>query len=151
MRLPAVFSTQQVRDICLELGLDDWTLLEVAEVSPREAEILRHAVGSEALEVSIGTFQKGLEVELEHGIRFPDANVTHNHPLATAAIVLAHLKEMLDYYERLEVAELEGDLAKAVVRGDPEKTRSVYGKLLKARCRLQELEAKRFSLDPVGV
>jgi hypothetical protein len=28
---------------------------------------------------------------------------------------LAHFKESLDYYERLEVAEIEGDLLKAVV------------------------------------
>jgi hypothetical protein len=34
--------------------------------------------------------------------------------LLTGKIVLAHLKETLDYYLRLEVAELEGDILKAL-------------------------------------
>jgi len=36
-------------------------------------------------------------VELEHGTRFKDANVTNNHPLLTGKIVFAHLKESLYY------------------------------------------------------
>ena len=70
-------------------------------------------VGGEATLISAEDFREGLQVELEHGLQFPDANVTNNHPLLTGMIVLAHLKEMLDYYARLEVAELEGDLFKA--------------------------------------
>ena len=46
--------------------------------------------------------------EIEHGIRYQSANVTNNHPILTGKIVLAHLKETLDYYDRLEVAELRG-------------------------------------------
>jgi len=38
-------------------------------------------------------------------MRFPDANVTDNHPVLTEKIVLAHLKESLLYYKRLAVAE----------------------------------------------
>ncbi len=55
-------------------------------------------------------FATGLEVELEHGVRFKDADVTNNHPIITGMIVLAHLKESLDYYKLLDVAEAEGDL-----------------------------------------
>ena len=47
--------------------------------------------------------------------------------------MLAHLKEMFDYYERLEVAELEGDLLKAIIAGDIDKIRSEYAKLTVAR------------------
>ena len=36
----------------------------------------------------------------------------------TGMIVLDHLKETLDYYARLEVAELAGDILKAITRGD---------------------------------
>jgi hypothetical protein len=44
-------------------------------------------------------------VELEHGTRYPEANVTNNHPILTGKIVLAHLKETLDYYQRLVMSK----------------------------------------------
>jgi len=79
-------------------------------------------------------------VELEHGLQFPDANVTNNHPILTGKIVLAHLKEMLDYYLRLDVAELEGDLLKASKKGDAEKLSRIYKKLIMSRAALSEWE-----------
>ena len=51
-------------------------------------------------------------------------------------IVLAHLKEMLDYYQRLEVAELEGDMLKAFQSGNREKLFTKYQLLLQARAKL---------------
>jgi hypothetical protein len=72
-------------------------------------------------------------VELEHGTRFQDANVTNNHPILTGKIVLAHLKETMDYYQRLDVAELEGDLLKAMAAKDLTKAADKYRKLLKAK------------------
>ena len=93
-------------------------------------------MGGEAEQISSVDFQKGLEVELEHGAQFPDANVTNNHPLLTGMVVLAHLKEMLDYYFRLEVAELEGDLLKAFRANNPEKMIQKYSLLLQARTEL---------------
>lgn len=51
----------------------------------------------------------------EHGTRYRNANATNNHPILIGAIVLAHLEETLDYYDRLDVAELEGDILKAVL------------------------------------
>ena len=77
---------------------------------------------------------------MEHGLAFPDANVTNNHPILTGKIVLAHLKEMLDYYLRLEVAELEGDLFKASKKGDNDKLARVYAKLIVARAALSDWE-----------
>jgi len=88
-------------------------------------------------------FRAGLEVELEHGMQFKDANVTNNHPLLTGLIVIAHFKESLDYYRLLEVAELEGDLLKSIVRGDSRKTRGYYVRLAKARIALRKAEIRR--------
>ena len=133
---------EEVRRACQELGLHDWTTLENSSVTPAEAEKIRAAVGAEALQIPVAWFQQGLEVELEHGLQFPDANVTNNHPILTGKIVLAHLKEMLDYYLRLEVAELEGDLFKAHQRGNPEKLAQVYKKWIAARVELSEWEAR---------
>jgi hypothetical protein len=51
----------------------------------------------------------GMNVELEHGTRFPDLDVTHDDPVVTAKIALAHLREFPDYYQRLAVMEREAD------------------------------------------
>lgn len=133
-------SKEEVQRVCQELGIRDWTKLTDTKVQIEEARIIQTAVGSEALQITVERFQQGLEVELEHGSQFPDANVTNNHPLLTGKIVLAHLKEMLDYYLRLNVAELEGDLLKASKRGNAEKLAQVYKKLIIARAALSEWE-----------
>ena len=52
-------------------------------------------------------FQKGLEVELEHGFRDPDTNVSDDDEITTGKIALAHLNELPDYCARL--AEMEGE------------------------------------------
>jgi hypothetical protein len=52
-------------------------------------------------------FRKGMEVELEHGRRDPETDVTHDDPLLTGKIAWAHLREMPDYYLRLEIMEGE--------------------------------------------
>ena len=108
MNLPEYISKAEVQRICAELRIRDWTKLTEPRVTCEEAQIIQNEVGREALQISLEGFKLGLEVELEHGVQFPDANVTNNHPILTGKIVLAHLKEMLDYYARLEVAELEG-------------------------------------------
>ncbi len=94
------------------------------------------------MNIDLEDFRIGLEVELEHGRRFKDANVTNNHPVLTGKIVLAHLKESLDYYKRLEVAELEGDLLKAVAAKNALKVRALYKKLAKARGILSKAETE---------
>lgn len=135
-----LISREEVQRVCQELGIRDWTKLTDTKVQVEEARIIQEAVGSEALQIKVEWFQQGLEVELEHGLQFPDANVTNNHPILTGKIVLAHLKEMLDYYLRLEVAELEGDLLKASKKGNAEKLAQIYGKLISARALLSEWE-----------
>jgi len=140
MEIPEYVSKEEVHRVCDQLGIRDWTELSKPEVEINEAKIIQELVGGEALEISVEDFQRGLEIELEHGIGFSDANVTNNHPLLTGKIVLAHLKESLDYYPRLEVAELEGDLLKAVLSGDQAKLSSKYQKLLEARYQLSQQE-----------
>ena len=133
MNLPEYVTREEVKRVCRELGIRDWTALSTSDVLPEDAQLLQDLVGAEATQITAAAFQRGLEVELEHGLEFSDANVTNNHPILTAKIVLAHLKEMLDYYERLEVAELEGDLLKALIAGDLKKARSKAAALAVAR------------------
>ena len=97
------------------------------------------------MKIDIEDFRQGLEVELEHGISFKDANVTNNHPILTGKIVLAHLKESLDYYKRLEVAEIEGDLFKAAVSKDSAKFAALYKKLIDAKLILSKMEASQLA------
>jgi hypothetical protein len=52
-------------------------------------------------------FRQGMEVELEHGRRDPETNVTDDDPILTGKIALAHLREMPDYYTRLAAMEAE--------------------------------------------
>ena len=52
-------------------------------------------------------FRMGMDVELEHGTRDPDTNVTDDDADTTAKIARAHLNEFPDYYTRL--ARMESD------------------------------------------
>jgi len=53
----------------------------------------------------IDQFRRGMDVELEHGLRDPLTNVTGDDPVLTGKIALAHLHEFPDYYTRLEEME----------------------------------------------
>ena len=135
----------EVQRVCRELGLRDWTALTKPQVSAEEAALILAQVNTQGMDIPLEDFHQGLEVELEHGLVFEDANVTNNHPLLTGKIVLAHLKEMMDYYTRLEVAELEGDLLKAAMANQPDKALAYYQRLVAARLALSQREAE--SLD----
>jgi hypothetical protein len=78
------FSTEQARAVADEIGIDF---------------ALAH--------FDLEQFRQGMEVELEHGRRDPETNVTHDDPLLTGKIAWAHLKEIPDYYERLDRMERE--------------------------------------------
>ena len=56
---------------------------------------------------NIEQFRMGLDVELEHGMRDAQTNVSNDDPLTTGKIALAHLNEFPDYYTRLEFMEKE--------------------------------------------
>jgi hypothetical protein len=143
MKLPEYITADEVKRVCRELGIRDWTTLPDAKASREEAQKILTEVNTEGMNIDLEEFRAGLDVELEHGTRFPDANVTNNHPIITGMIVLAHMKESLDYYKLLEVAELEGDLLKAVSRGNAEKIQKIYKKLAQAKVVLHQTEASQ--------
>ena len=140
MKLPEYIKVEEVEDVCRKLKIRNWTKLKKSEVTVDEAEKILAELDVGDMKVSVEYFRMGLEVELEHGVRFPEANVTNNHPILTGKIVLAHFKETLDYYQRLEVAEIEGDLLKALVAKNESKVSDLYRKLLKAKHELNEAE-----------
>lgn len=143
MKLPEYITVEEVKRVCKELNLSDWTEMKKPQVSSEEAKVILSEVNLEDMDIDLQQFRDGLEVELEHGMEFQDANVTNNPPVLTGLIVVAHFKESLDYYRLLEVAELEGDLLKAVVGGDSMKIKGYYKKLAKARIALRQAEIAR--------
>jgi hypothetical protein len=54
-------------------------------------------------------FRKGMDIELEHGTRDPETNVTGDDVTMTAKIARAHLNEFPDYYTRLAKMEAEAE------------------------------------------
>jgi hypothetical protein len=143
MQLPEYVTKEEVQRVCQEIKISDWTKITETKVSPAEAEVILKIINVAGMAIPLEDFRRGLEVELEHGTMYADANVTNNHPILTGKIVLAHLKETMDYYERLEVAELEGDLLAAMRKGDLAKAQKKYQKLLAARQELAEGELKQ--------
>jgi uncharacterized protein DUF5661 len=83
------FTTNEARSVGEQLGVD-WAS------SPFELE----------------QFRAGMDVELEHGRRDSDTDVTGDDPLLTGKIALAHLRELPDYYTRLARMEAEGEAAR---------------------------------------
>jgi len=145
MKFPEYVTVEEVKRVCKGLNLSDWTEMKKPKVSPEEAKVILSEVNLEGMDIDLQQFRDGLEVELEHGMEFQDANVTNNHPVLTGLIVLAHFKESLDYYRLLEVAELEGDLLKAVVGGDSKKIKGYYRRLAEARIALRQAELDRLT------
>lgn len=79
-------------------------------ITKQEAEKIGNKLGINWSEVHIDEFTKGVNVELEHGSRDLETNVTNNDPLLTGKIAWAHLKEFPDYYTRLHKMESEAEV-----------------------------------------
>jgi len=141
MKLPEYVTIDEVKRVCNEIGLRNWSEITDPIISGEEASTILNIVNTQGMNIPLEAFRKGLEVELEHGTRFEDANVTNNHPVLTGKIVIAHLKETMDYYERIDVAEMEGDLLKAVLSKNLEKIESKYKMLIDAQKLLNQLVA----------
>lgn len=144
MELPQYITEDEVRRVCRMLNFRDWTQITSPEVTAKEAETILREVNINGMDIPLEDFRVGLEVELEHGTQFDDANVTNNHPLLTGMIVLAHLHETMDYYQRLDIAEAEGDLLKAILTGDISKVETKYKSILKGQQRLLQTALKLF-------
>lgn len=78
------FTTEEAKKIGEELRID-WSKFDVEQ------------------------FRMGMDVELEHGLRDANTNVTNDDPLMTGKIALAHLNEFPDYYTRLKKMEDEAE------------------------------------------
>lgn len=72
-----------------------------------EAKRIGEALNVDWSKFDVEQFRMGLDVELEHGVRGVQTNVTHDDEMITGKIALAHLNEFPDYYTRLEKMEKE--------------------------------------------
>lgn len=79
------------------------------KVAADEAQRVGALLGIDWKKVDLEQFRRGLEVELEHGARDPETNVTNDDIGLTGKIAWAHLKEFPDYYTRLDKLEAEAD------------------------------------------
>lgn len=76
-------------------------------VTTEEARSIGIRLGLDWAKIDLEQFRRGLEVELEHGARDPETNVTNDDLTLTGKIAWAHLKEIRDYYTRLDQLEAE--------------------------------------------
>lgn len=82
---------------------------EKKHFTAEEAKKIGEKLGIKWSEFDADQFRRGMDVELEHGLRDPETNVTDDNPLTTGKIALAHLNEFPDYYDRLEKLEKEAE------------------------------------------
>ena len=74
-----------------------------------EARRVGDAIGVDWSRFDLEQFRAAMDVEFEHGSHDPQTEVTHDDPILTGKITLAHMKEFPDYYERLERMEAEAE------------------------------------------
>lgn len=79
-----------------------------------EAKKVGEQLGVNWKDFDVDQFRRGMDVELEHGTRDPETNVTNDDPIMTGKIALAHLREFSDYYDRLEKMEKEAEEGKEI-------------------------------------
>lgn len=79
------------------------------QISVEEARSVGTQLGINWTQIDMEQFRRGLEVELEHGVHDPETNVTNDDLNLTGKIAWAHLKEIRDYYARLDRLESEAE------------------------------------------
>jgi hypothetical protein len=84
-------------------------MTEQRRTSSEEARRVGDEIGVDWTRFDLEQFRSGMDVEYEHGSRDPQTDVTHDDPIVTGKIALAHMKEFPDYYERLERMEAEAE------------------------------------------
>jgi len=70
--------------------------------STQEALAIGKQLGIDLTQIDMEQFRRGLMVELEHCAQDLQTNVISDDPLLTGKIAWAHLKEIKDYYTRLD-------------------------------------------------
>lgn len=85
--------------------------MEESVFSESEARSIGESIGIDwtSSHFDVSQFRAGLDVELEHGRREPDTNVTNDDKIMTGKIALAHLHEFPDYYTRLSKMEADAE------------------------------------------
>ncbi len=86
-------------------------MTELKRFNEVEAKRIGEILHIDWSKVNLQEFTMGVNVELEHGSRDPETNVTNNDPILTGKIALAHLREYPDYYTRLAKLEKEAEAA----------------------------------------
>jgi hypothetical protein len=79
------------------------------QFSTEEARLVGTQLDIDWSQIDLEQFRRGLTVELEHGAMDPETNVTGDDLVLTGKIAWAHLKEIRDYYTRLERMEAEAE------------------------------------------
>lgn len=80
----------------------------MGQFTSEEAKAIGEKIGIDFSQFDLEQFRMGLGIELEHGSEWGDeTNVTKDDPLVTGRIAWAHLKEIPDYYTRLQKMEEE--------------------------------------------
>lgn len=131
-----------------------------------EARAIGNKLGVDWGKVNSTQFYMGINVELEHGTRSPETNVTDDDPEMTGKIALAHINEFPDYYTRLKKLEDEAKAAlkeetspavKALViqnqslrkqmetTTDPAKKQDLRGKIAKNSVKLADIRKREIN------
>jgi hypothetical protein len=84
-------------------------MTEQPRTTIEEARRVGDEIGVDWERFDLEQFRTGMDVEFEHGSHDPQTDVTHDDPIVTGKIALAHMKEFRDYYERLERMEAEAE------------------------------------------
>ena len=84
-------------------------MTEQRRTTVEEARRVGDAIGVDWSRFDLEQYRAGMDVEFEHGSHDPQTDVTGDDPILTGKIVLAHMKEYPDYYERLARLEAEAE------------------------------------------
>lgn len=105
-----MLSTNEIREYVQDAG----PLREKKQFDLIEARTIGDALGMPWNRFGVEQFRMGLSVELEHGRRDPATEITHDKPMMTGKIALAHLNEIPDYYTRLALMEPEAERSQSL-------------------------------------
>ena len=85
--------------------------MSARQFTEEEARVIGQRIGVDwsVGDVDLEQFRMGLAIELEHGSQDPATNVTNDDETITGKIALAHLREIPDYYTRLDAMEREAE------------------------------------------
>jgi hypothetical protein len=89
-------------------------MIKKRQFSAEEARTIGTQLKVDWSQIDLEQFRRGLEIELEHGAIDSETNVTGDDLLLTGKIAWAHLKEIRDYYTRLDRMEAEAQFKKPV-------------------------------------